>query len=122
MVGFVVYFIFLILLGVSYNYIFEKYSKRAWMGICTRGVKDINQYRDLNGFCSCMYEKFKKRYHYIENFPSPEIYKKVDRLDIMNCTIEYLVKDTVNKDSIKLNMLKKIEEQNKAKEEKVVFY
>lgn len=51
-----------------------------------------------------MYEKLEKRYKEPKYFPAYVNYTRDDKIDEFNCTIDFLVPDSLNKDSLRKNI------------------
>ncbi len=102
------FFLLLIAYSLSYNLFFTAYSKWHWVEVCIKKAEKGNRTEiskeNIKSYCNCLYERFDTRYGKIDRFPKEETLNSKDKEDILNCTLNYLLPDTVDKDLIRKKM------------------
>jgi len=107
-----IYIFCLLLFILTFRSVFEEYSKINWINTCSHADKTQSKQERINNtdYCECVYNRFLKRYEKVDNFPSQTSYSREDKIDIFNCTVDFLIPDSINKDSLKKNIENYIDE------------
>ncbi len=109
--GFVVFGMLFLAYPVVYLSAYNIYAKDYWINavVIAAHPSTNKEKQKVESYGRCVYEKFMVRYKRVSHFPVKKNYTIKDKIDIYNCSIDYLVPDNVNKDSVRKNIFKYIE-------------
>ena len=109
--GFVIFGMLFLAYPVVYLSVYNIYARNYWINavVIAAHSSTNKEKQKVESYGRCVYEKFLLRYKRVSHFPVKKNYTMEDKIDIYNCSLDYLVPDNVNKDSIRRNILKYVE-------------
>lgn len=101
--GFLLFILGAFIISIGYPFYNKYYIKpQKWKNTVIDGMKTkLTNVPDslVIEYCDCVYNDFKSRYGSVDKFPIRKNYTKEDKMTIVNCTIEILITDSLEKET-----------------------
>jgi len=98
---FLAFLVILIILSFTYPQFKRHYlDRRTWMKATRNSIKarELNvPMENIEEYSKCLYDKFLKSYGKMENFPRRSNYTQRDKEDVFNCSIQFIILDSLKK-------------------------